>query len=332
MALIFLAIILFSLELFLGSVRIPFDEISGILLTGESQNEGWKLIVLDSRLPRAIAALLCGAFLSVSGLLMQTLFRNPLAGPHILGISAGASLGVALVVMSFHSVVAATAWISGDILIVLSAFVGAFIVLLILFMISLRIKEVLTVLVFGILISAICLAMVGILQYLSPESQLKSFLVWTLGSFDGVDRREAMIMLVLGIPFLLLIIALLKPLNLLLMGEEYAVSLGLNLKRSRLLIMFAAGGLTALITAYCGPIGFIGVVVPHFSRMILKTYDQRQLFLASIFIGINVVLLADLISHVPGSHMILPVNSVTSLIGIPFLFWILLRRKKIISI
>jgi len=330
--LVITAIILFGLELSIGSVNIPMNNIFGILFGKGDVNESWRLIVIESRLPRALAATLAGACLSVGGLIMQTLFRNPLAGPHILGISAGASLGVAVVVLGFEILGIAAFLNNFKFILVVSAFFGATLVLLILFSISVRIKDLLTVLIFGILIGSISLAIVGILQYLGSEQQLKSFLIWTLGSFDGVDLNSAKLITVLGILTISLTIFLIKPLNLLLTGEEYAQSLGLNVKKARLKIMLLAGCLTAIITAFCGPIGFVGVVVPHFSRLLFKTFDHKQLFMATILTGINIMLIADLVAHLPGSAMILPINSITSLIGIPFIFWMLLRKKMITAV
>ncbi|HAW52581.1 MAG TPA: iron ABC transporter [Flavobacteriales bacterium] len=327
LALFLSACVMFALEISFGSVRIPFDNIIDILSGVETEENAWKVIILQSRLPRALAALIAGACLSISGLLMQTLFRNPLAGPHILGVSAGSSLGVAITVLGLSLFGFSNIATNNESIIVTASFIGGLAVLFILFFISLRIKDILTVLIVGILLSAISMAIVGILQYLSPDQQVKAFLIWTLGSFDGVDMNELRVMLLLGFTLIASGIFLLKPLNLLLLGEEYARSMGLNLKRNRLIVLMTAGGLTAIVTAFCGPIGFVGVVVPHFSRMIFKTFDHRHLWLSSVLIGMNVMLFADLISHLPGNAQILPVNSITALIGIPFIFWMLLKKK-----
>lgn len=323
--LVLLALTLFSLELLLGSVSIDFSDVFEILINGEHEHRSWALIILQSRLPRAIAALSAGIFLAISGLFMQTLFRNPLAGPHILGVSSGAGLGVALIVMGAGG----AATYLNEMIVVAAAFAGAMLVLLILFLISIRVRDVLTVLIFGVLLGAIAMAIVGILQYFSAETELKVFLIWTLGSFDGVELNEALLMLMTGLPLLLSTLFLIKPLNLLLTGEDYALSMGLNVNRSRLVIMLVAGALTALATAFCGPIGFVGIVVPHFARILYKTFDHRKLIPASLLIGMNLMLFSDLISHVPGSDIILPVNSITSLIGIPFIFWMLLKKRVI---
>lgn len=329
--LIILAFILAGLELMLGSADIPAGVIPGILFSGENENDAWNLIILESRLPRLLAAISAGILLSVSGLQMQTLFRNPLAGPHILGVSAGASLGVAIVIIGLE-VFSIQSAISTDAVTIFASFAGAMAILILLFLVSLRVGDVLTVLVFGVLLSAICLAAVGILQYFSPESQLRAFLIWTLGSFDGVEMREARVMIIAALPLLLLALTQLKPLNLLLAGEEQAASLGLHVKRSRLIIMTSAGAMTAIVTAYCGPIGFVGVVVPHFARLLCRTFDHRILFFVVILTGMNVMMLADLLAHMPGSDYILPLSSVTSLIGIPFLFWILMKKKTITAV
>lgn len=325
------SLILFSLELFIGSVSIPPGSVFDILTGNYTENVSWNVIVLETRLPRAIAALVAGIFLSLSGLLMQTLFRNPLAGPHILGVSSGSSLGVAIVIMGFE-IFSIHPGIMTNFIVVAAAFAGAFVILAILFFISMVVSDILTVLIFGVLLSAISLALVGILQYLSPEGMLKAFLVWTLGSFDAVEYSESMILLASLVPMIIFLLFLFKPLNLLLVGDDEAMSLGLRPMKSRLLIMLVAGMMTALVTAYCGPIGFVGVVVPHFARLIFKTFDHRKLSITSMLIGVNVMLFSDLLAHLPGSDHILPVNSITSLIGIPFIFWMLLKRKNITAL
>jgi iron complex transport system permease protein len=325
---LFASVLFFFLELSFGSVSIPFSEVFHILLSGSHENESWKVIVLNSRWPRAIAALLAGALLSVSGLLLQGMFRNPLAGPHILGVSSGASLGVAITVFGAQ-LLGLKFLTSMNSVIVIASFAGSLLVILALFLLSLRIKDVLTLLIFGILISGISMAIVGILQYMSDATQLKAFVIWTLGSMDGVSRSQAQLMAVLGLPVLLLIIPLLRNLNLMLSGSYYAQSMGVNVKRNNLYIMLIAGWLTAVITAFCGPIGFVGVIVPHLARLLMKTSDHRFLFPGSVLIGVSIMLLSDFVSHLPGSQHLLPINSITSLIGIPFIFWLLWNRRLI---
>lgn len=320
---------LFLMELLIGSVSIPAGEVLAILTGNGSINRSWEIIILDSRLPRALTAVVAGAGLSVSGLFMQTLFRNPLAGPHILGISAGSSLGVAIALMTAGGLFSA---FLSNVIIVFAAFLGAMMVLSILFLVSLKYKDVLTVLIFGILIGAISLAIVSILQYLSSADQLKAFLIWTLGSFDGIAMDEALFLSLISFPIILFSISFIKPLNAMLAGEEYARLFGVNVIRKRMGIMVLAGGLTALATAFCGPIGFVGVVVPHFCRMLLRTYDHFRLIPASVLVGVNLMLFSDLMAHLPLSNAILPINSITSLIGIPFIFWMLWKGKNIVRI
>ncbi|MEQ8323127.1 MAG: iron ABC transporter permease [Vicingaceae bacterium] len=328
-SLIFLGLLLLSFELSFGSVDIPLTQVIESLFKGGSDNKSWNLIILESRLPRAISAILAGSCLSVAGLAMQTLFRNPLAGPHILGVSSGAGLGVALVIMSFGLLGFNLGGPVSSTVILLASLAGGMAVLFLLFMVSLRIRDILTVLIVGIMTGSISMALVGILQYLSTDYQVKSFVLWTLGSFDGVTNQDLRIFMPAGILLMATMVFFIKALNLLLTGEQYARSMGLNVNRSRLGILMITGALTALITAYCGPIGFVGVIVPHFSRLIFKTSDQMTLWISSMLIGANVMLIADLIAHLPGSARILPLNSITSLIGIPFIFWMLLSRKLI---
>ena len=324
-----LTMLLLIAELSFGSADIPLSEIWQILKGNQGQNPSWEIIVLQSRMPRALAAMAAGASLSISGLMMQTLFRNPLAGPHILGVSSGAGLGVALYIMGFGALGVSVEMGIGKYMLLMASMLGGMVVLAILFTVSLRVRDMLTVLIVGILMSSAAMALVGILQYLSPEDQVKSFVIWTLGSFDGVSLDDARVFLPISGLLLLSLVFLLKALNLLLAGEEYALSMGLNVRSARLQIMMLAGALTAIVTAYCGPIGFIGVIVPHFSRMALGSNDHKVLWISTMLMGVNLLLFADLLSHLPGSARILPVNSITSLIGIPFIFWMLLRKKVI---
>ena len=314
--------------LFTGSVRIPLPDIFKILFTGQSSTEGWMTIICEFRLPKAITAVLAGMALSVSGLQMQTVFRNPLAGPYVLGISSGATLGVAIMMMG-AGFIAGTA---GNWMNVLAAFLGASAVLFLIFTVSLRIRDVMTILILGIMFGSITSSAINVLQYFSNESVLKSFTVWTMGSLNGVTAEQLKVLapcVLLGLTVSLLSI---KSLNAMLLGENYARSLGVNIIASRLLIFFSTGVLAGSVTSFCGPIGFVGIAVPHICRIIFRTADQRILFVGSILAGATVMLASDLISLLPGNGVVLPVSSVTAFIGIPVVIWIIVRNHRMASL
>lgn len=324
-------ILFFGLDLFLGSVQIPFEQIFSILIGETAEKESWRVIIIQSRLPKAIAAILCGSALSVSGLQMQTLFRNPLAGPYILGISSGAGLGVAIFIMglSFLGFSVASITLSANSGIIISSILGSFGVLAILLSIISRLKDIMTVLILGIMIGSVITAIIGIIQYFSQDAQLKSFIMWTMGDLSSVTNSQLTLLAPIIIVGLALSFVVSKNLNAYLLGEAYATSLGVNIKRSRIIIILITSILTGSITAYCGPIGFVGIVIPHLARMISNTSDHKILIPLSILLGINVLLIADIISQLPGLDQSLPINSITSLIGIPFIIWIILKNKKI---
>jgi iron complex transport system permease protein len=316
-------------NLFFGSVFIPFSEIVEVI-SGESTNIAWNTIVNQSRLPRIITAILCGAAISISGFQMQVLFRNPLAGPYILGISSGASLGVSLLVLSGGWLFGATIQIY-DWSIALAATLGALFILLLVFAISVRVKDIMTVLIVGIMLGSLTTAIIGVLQYFSASDQLKSFIVWTLGSLDGVSYSEIGVLFIAVLFGLGLALTQIKPLNVLLMGESYAKSMGVRLLKSRLIIILSAGLLAGSVTAFCGPIGFIGIVVPHLCRVWFQTSNAKILFPSIILLGVNTLLFSDCIAHLPFSDLVLPINSITAILGIPIIFWMVLGRKKISS-
>ncbi|MDP4209357.1 MAG: iron ABC transporter permease [Bacteroidota bacterium] len=323
----------FVADLFWGSVHIPVKNILQALLWGNGGKEEWTLIVLDFRLPKALTAVLAGSALSISGLQMQTMFRNPLAGPYTLGISSGASLGVAFVLLGFSSVLGfhldgiAANWV-----IVISAWLGAGAVLLLIFLVSLRINDIMTILILGIMFGSVSTAIVSVLQYFSNEVLLKSFLVWTMGSLGNVSGTHLWVLLPsVGIGLIISLLTI-KMLNLMLLGENYARSMGLNVNLARFLIFFSTSILAGSITAFCGPIGFIGIAVPHICRMLFKTSDQKVLLFACIVVGAMLMLVSDLISQIPGSGMVLPINTVTALLGIPVVIWIIFRNQRISSI
>jgi iron complex transport system permease protein len=318
----------FILDLILGSVNIPLKSIINIILGNTSEKESWRIIILESRLPRAIAAIICGGALSISGLQMQTLFRNPLAGPYILGISSGAGLGVAVFIMGLSFI-----GISGTVMlnygIVFSSILGSLAVLAILLSIINKLKDIMTVLIIGIMIGSVITAIIGIIQSFSQDAQLKSFIMWTMGDLSSIRNEQLLLLGPIVIIGLFLSFLTSKNLNVYLLGEDYAKSLGVNIKRSRTIIIIITSILTGSVTAYCGPIGFVGIIIPHLSRMICNTSDHKILIPMSILLGVNVLLIADIISQLPGLDQNLPINSITSIIGIPFIIWIILKNKRI---
>ena len=303
---------LLIVNLLIGSVRIPMTEVCRILL-GEESNEIWTNIVFSSRLPQALTAIMAGAGLAVSGLQMQTVFRNPLAGPSVLGISNGSALGVAFVVL-----------LSGRI----AAIVGALAVMSLILWVSQKVRDNVTLLIIGVMIGYLATAIIGVLKFLSPEEDVKAFVVWGLGSFSRVSGDEMVLFVVLMCVLLPLACLLVKTMNLLLLGERYAANLGLNIRRSRMLVIISSGVLVAIVTAYCGPIMFIGLAVPHLARAIFRTSDHRVLMPATALCGAVLALFCNLIARMPGFEGALPVNSVTALVGAPVIVSVLFRRRQ----
>lgn len=332
LGLFFLLLIAFGLSLSLGSVHIPLAGLFGVLTGEEVSSPAWAIIVHTIRLPKAITAVLAGAALSVSGLQMQTLFRNPLADPFVLGISAGASLGVAIVVLtvgSVGSVLIAGLGLMGDLSLAVAAIIGAAAVLGCVLLVSRSVQSVMTLLILGLMFGYATGAFVSILIYFSVPEQIQSYILWTFGSFGSVTWRQ-MPVLVCAISLgLLLAFLCIKPLNALLLGENYARSMGLNVKRIRLWVLISASVLAGATTAFCGPIAFLGLAVPHLCRSLLHTSDHRVLMPAVTCLGATLALLSDLIAHLPGSQFVLPLNAVTSLIGAPIVIWFILHRKNL---
>jgi iron complex transport system permease protein len=321
----------FALDLMLGSVYIPLSEIGRILLGEAAEKRSWEIIVIDSRLPKALTAIVSGIALSISGLQMQTLFRNPLAGPYILGISSGAGLGVAILTLGAQLFSLPLALASSSWMVVLFSIAGSGFVLLLIFWASLRLKDIMTVLILGVLLGSIISAIVSLLQYYGSAADLKSFVIWTFGSLDAVSLEQVGWLVIVVFTALLLVVYQAKPLNLLLMGESYARTMGLNVKASRLLIILTTGMLAGGVTAFCGPIGFIGIVVPHVCRLIFRTSDHRYLIPLSALVGAVIMLISDIVSHLPGSDFILPINAITAIIGIPLIIWMIFTKKVVSS-
>ena len=322
----------FLLDLALGSVQIPLNEVITILLNGQASKTSWTNIILKFRLPKALTATLAGAALGVSGLQMQTLFRNPLAGPFVLGISSGASLGVALVVLTATATGTPTLLkdlgVIGDLGLVIAASLGAASVLGIVLIVSRRVQDTTTILILGLLFGYATSAIVNILLEFSSSEQTQSYLIWTFGSFAGVTWKQMIILAPVVLLGLVVAVLLSKPLNALLLGESYARSLGLTVQKSRFWIITSASVLAGAITAFCGPIAFLGVAIPHLCRSLFNTSDHRVLIPAVTMMGGILALIADLISQLPGSQIVLPLNAVTALIGTPVVTWVILQRNS----
>lgn len=331
-ALLAVNVMFFCLNLLLGSVNIPFGAIFDIIFgIGESQSEIWDNIIWKSRLPQALTAMVAGAGLSVSGLQMQTVFNNPLAGPSVLGISSGASMGVAFVVLlsgSIGGVALSKIGVIGEVAMTIAAIAGSLSIMALIVLVSQKVKGNVTLLIIGVMIGYVANAVIGILKYFSVEEDIRAYVIWGLGSFSRVSGDHMVIfvtMMCILLPFSFLQT---KMLNLLLLGESYAKNLGLNIKLARLLVIGNAGILTAIVTAYCGPITFLGLAVPHLCRAIFRTSDHRILLPSSMIAGSALALLCNLIARMPGFEGALPVNSVTALIGAPVVVSVLFRKRK----
>ncbi|MBQ2185334.1 MAG: iron ABC transporter permease [Bacteroidaceae bacterium] len=318
------------LNLTIGSVEIPLSEVFNILLGRESDSVVWSNIVLHTRLPQTLTAIACGAGLSVAGLEMQTVFHNPLAGPSVLGISSAASLGVAFVVLLNGTIgggIMTQFGFFGNTALTLAAMMGAMGVMSIIVFLSQRVRNNVTLLIVGVLIGYIASAIIGVLKFFSSEEDIRAYVIWGLGSFARVTGGQVYVfvgLMAVVLPFTFLLV---KPLNMLLLGERYAVNLGLNLRRARLFIILSASVLIAIVTAYCGPIMFLGLAVPHICRGLFRTSDHRVLLPASLFAGASLALVCNLVARLPGFEGALPINSVTSLIGAPVALYVLLRKK-----
>ena len=323
-----ITLVLGFFDVLLGSVKIPFSSIVDMVLGRYDGPEEWKTIVMEFRLPRTVTALLAGSALSVSGLQMQTIFRNPLAGPYVLGISSGASLGVALLVLGFSTFVISNK-IFGNWAMVMAATFGSGLLLVLLLLVSVRIRNVMTILILGILFGSIATAIVAILQYFSSESLLKSFIMWTMGSLGNVTMTQLKVFALTVLVGLVMAFLSIKLLNGMLLGEDTVRTMGLNPLSIRIIVFSSTSLLAGGVTAFCGPIGFLGIVVPHLARMVFNTSDHRILLPGSFLIGSSFLLLSDLVSQLPGTDQILPINSVTALFGIPMIVWIIVRRKEI---
>jgi len=312
---------LFAIDLSVGSVSIPLGDVVAALTGGECPPATAKIVV-HIRLIKAVVAVIAGASLTVSGIQMQTLFRNPLAGPYVLGISSGASLGVALFILG--APIAGMSGLISSFGIAGAAWAGAAIVLAVIAAVGHRIKDIMVILILGMMFSSGVGAVVQILQYLSADESLKSFVIWTMGSLGDVTASQLWILVPAIIAGFVLAVLTIKPLNMLLFGEEYAVTMGLDIKKSRVLIFFSTTLLAGSVTAFCGPIGFIGLAMPHVTRMLFDNSDHRVLLPATMLTGASVMLLCDIVSKL----FVLPVNAITALFGIPVVVWVVLHNNR----
>lgn len=328
-----LLVIAFLLDVALGSVHIPLKEVIRVLFMTDSGNDSWIYIIEKIRIPKALTAIVVGCGLSVSGLQMQTLFRNPLAGPSVLGITAGASLGVALVMLSAGSITSIYTikelGISGSWLIILASSFGAALIMILIVWISSSLKDNVIVLIIGVMIGNITLSVISIWQYFSSPELIKDYLMWTFGSLGGVTGTQLILLAVVVAAGLLISFFSSKSLDALLLGDNYARSMGLTVKHARLLIIGSTSILAGGITAFCGPIGFIGIAVPHLARALFNTSNHRILIPACCLIGTVLMLICDIVAQLPGSQSVLPINVITALVGSPVVIWVIAGRNKL---
>ena len=322
-------VVLFITNLLYGSVHIPMGEVINILFGGEPEKASWGYIILESRLPQALTALLSGAALAAAGLMLQTAFNNPLAGPDVLGINAGAGLGAAIVLLLFGGLVpTGNLYLGGSLALVGAAFIGALLVTLIIIFFAARLRSHAMLLIIGMMIGYIVSSAVSLLNFFSTAEGVQSYMMWGMGNFGGVSRNSIPLFATLILIGIGIAISLIKPLNALLLGERYAENLGINIRNTRLLLLLATGLLVAVTTAYCGPISFIGLAVPHMARLLLGTGNHRSLMPTTILCGSLIALLCNLISTLPGDNGLLPLNAITPIIGAPVIIYVIVRFKR----
>ncbi len=322
-------ILLFFVNISFGSITIPFKEVYTSLTGGHSSKSTWEYIIINYRLPKAITAVLVGMGLSISGLLMQTLFRNPLAGPYVLGLSSGASLGVAFVILGASIL---PSFLSGILLspygIVLASTLGSTTVLLLVLLVSQRLRDTMAILIVGLMFGSFTSAIVGVLTYFSSAEQLQKFTFWSMGNLGNLSWTSILILTICVLFGLLLSLLSTKPLNALLLGENYAKSMGLNFNKARLFIILATGILAGSITAYAGPIAFVGLAVPHIAKLVFQTSNHTILFWSTLLFGAAIMLICDVVSQMPGMEITLPINAITSILGAPVVIWLLVRKRS----
>jgi iron complex transport system permease protein len=323
---------LFIVNISSGSVSIPLKEVFQSLIGENTSKPAWDYIIINYRLPKSITAIAVGIGLSISGLLMQTLFRNPLAGPDVLGLSSGASLGVAFVVMGLQLLpIDLSTTLLSTLGIVIASSLGSFIVLIAVLAFSKRLRDTVAILIVGLMFGSITNAIINSLTYFSTAEQLQKFTFWTMGSLGNLSWSSITVLVVCVILGLLLSFLSIKPLNALLLGENYARSLGIDYKKTRLIIILATSILTGSITAFAGPIAFIGLAVPHIAKLVFQTSNHIVLFWSTLLLGAIIMLICDSISQLPGSDLTLPINVVTSIFGAPVVIWLIIRKHKMIN-
>lgn len=324
----FLILVLFAASLVVGAVDIPVSEVVSILTGHESQRASWQYIVLESRLPQALTAILCGAALAVSGLMLQTAFRNPLAGPSIFGINSGASLGVALVLLLLGgSLTAGNVSLSGFVAVLVAAFIGAMLVMGLILLFSTIVHNNVMLLIIGIMIGYLSTSAISLLNFFATDQGVQSYMMWGLGNFGGVTMRQMPLFAGITVVGLFLSLLLVKPLNALLLGEQYAENLGINIRHVRNYLLFVTGLLAAITTAFCGPVAFIGLATPHVARLTIGTDDHRRLLPYTLLCGAAIALLCNVISVLPGDAGIIPINAVTPLLGAPVIIYVVAKQR-----
>ena len=324
-------VITFLLNISFGQVAIPIKEVAKSLIGFENAKETWEYIIVNFRLPKAVTATLVGMGLSVSGLLMQTLFRNPLAGPYVLGLSSGSSLGVAFVILGAGLLPSFLAEILlSSYGIILASCLGSFLVLLLIIVVSRRLRDTATILIVGLMFSSFASAIVSVLTYFGSAEQLQKFTFWSMGSLGNLSWNSIFVLSIAVTIGLLLSMLSLKPLDTLLLGENYAMSMGLNIKKARYIIIIATSILAGSITAFAGPIAFIGLAVPHLSKLLFQTSNHKILFWSTLLIGAIIMLFCDMVSQLPGFDFTLPINAITSIIGAPVVIWLLMRKRSLL--
>ena len=321
-------IVLFAMSLIVGSVRIPLADVCDILFDKFDGKESWKYIIMENRLPQALTAMLCGASLAVCGLMLQTAFRNPLAGPDVFGISSGAGLGVAIVMLFLGGSVLTTLFtVSGFLAILTSAFIGAIVVTMIILFLSTMVKNSVLLLIVGLMVGYVSSSAVALLNFFASEEGVKSYMVWGMGNFGGVSMDHMLLFALLCLVGIIASIFLIKPLNIMLLGTHYAASLGINIRQIRNLLLVTVGLLTAVTTAFCGPISFIGLAIPHISRLLFRTDNHQILLPGTVLTGAVIALFCNLVCYLPGELGIIPLNAVTPLIGAPVIIYVIIKRQ-----
>lgn len=329
LSLVLVMMLMFLVNISLGSVAIPVKEITKGLFGYKLEKESWEIILYNFRLPKAITAICVGIGLSISGLLMQTLFRNPLAGPYVLGLSSGASLGVAFVILGSALIPASISiYFLSSFGLTLASATGSFVVLTLVLLVSKRLKDTMAILIVGLMFSSFTSAMVSILSYFSTAEQLQKYTFWSLGSISNLSWNEVFILSFLVLFGIILCIFIIKPLDALLLGERYAKSIGTNFKKTKLLVIITTSIFTGSITALVGPIAFIGLAVPHMAKLLFKSSNHFILIFGTFLLGAIIMLICDSIAQVPGSDLTLPINAITSIFGAPIVVWLLLRKRK----